>query len=191
MLNALILSCTLKRAPHLSNTEALAQTLVGEFERLGVETQLVRVVDLNVLPGVSSDEGDGDEWPRIRPLLGRADILVMASPTWVGRHSSVAQLVLERMDAMISDTQDNGLPIAYNKVAGVVVTGNEDGAHHVISEISGALIDIGYTIPGQSWTYWNKGPGRERAISTPTTYMIGRGKLGERRRRCSWRSPRL
>jgi len=36
---------------------------------------------------------------------------------------------------------------------------NEDGAHHCISEISGALIDIGYTIPGQAWTYWNKGPG--------------------------------
>ena len=41
----------------------------------------------------------------------------------------------------------------------MVVTGNEDGAHHVINEISGALVDIGYTVPGQSWTYWNKGPG--------------------------------
>jgi hypothetical protein len=29
----------------------------------------------------------------------------------------------------------------------------------VISEISGALGDIGFTIPAQSWTYWNKGPG--------------------------------
>jgi hypothetical protein len=39
------------------------------------------------------------------------------------------------------------------------VTGNEDGAHHVIAEIAGALGDIGFTIPGQAWTYWNKGPG--------------------------------
>ena len=44
-------------------------------------------------------------------------------------------------------------------MAGVVVTGNEDGAHHVISEVAGALIDIGFTIPGQAWTYWNRGPG--------------------------------
>jgi hypothetical protein len=29
----------------------------------------------------------------------------------------------------------------------------------VISEISGALGDIGFTIPGQAWTYWNRGPG--------------------------------
>ena len=49
--------------------------------------------------------------------------------------------------------------MAYNRVAGVVVTGNEDGAHHVISEMSGALPDIGFTIPGQAWTYWNRGPG--------------------------------
>jgi hypothetical protein len=39
------------------------------------------------------------------------------------------------------------------------VTGNEDGAHHVISELAGGLLDIGYTIPGQAWTYWNRGPG--------------------------------
>jgi len=47
--------------------------------------------------------------------------------------------------------------VAYNRLADVVVTGNEDGAHHVISEVAGALIDIGNTIPGQAWTFWNKG----------------------------------
>ncbi|MEZ5155593.1 MAG: hypothetical protein R2718_05735 [Solirubrobacterales bacterium] len=60
---------------------------------------------------------------------------------------------------MLAETDDDGRPVAYNRVAGVVVTGNEDGAHHVISEVAGGLIDIGYTVPGQSWTYWNKGPG--------------------------------
>ena len=60
---------------------------------------------------------------------------------------------------MLSETDDAGRPVAYNHVTGVVVTGNEDGAHHVISEVSGALGDIGFTIPGQAWTYWNKGPG--------------------------------
>jgi multimeric flavodoxin WrbA len=88
-----------------------------------------------------------------------AEIMVIASPTWLGRPSSVAQRVLERMDAMLSEQDDEGRPVAYNRVAGVVVTGNEDGAHHVISEIAGALIDIGFTVPGQAWTYWNRGPG--------------------------------
>jgi hypothetical protein len=63
------------------------------------------------------------------------------------------------MDAMLSESDDEGRPVAYNRVAGIVVTGNEDGAHHVISELAGALIDIGFTVPGQAWTYWNQGPG--------------------------------
>jgi multimeric flavodoxin WrbA len=103
--------------------------------------------------------GDGDEWPQVHDKLLASEILVIATPTWLGQPSSVAKRVLERMDAMISETDDQDLPVAYNRVAGVVVTGNEDGAHHVIAEITGALIDIGYTIPAQAWTYWNKGPG--------------------------------
>lgn len=157
-MKALILSCTLKRSPETSNTEALADVVAGALHRQGVSTELIRVVDRNVLPGVSTDMGAGDAWPAIHERLLAADILVVATPTWLGRPSSVAQRVLERLDAMITEMRD-GRPAAYGKVAGVVVTGNEDGAHHVISEICGALIDIGFTIPPQAWTYWNKGPG--------------------------------
>ena len=110
-------------------------------------------------PVLSRDMGDGDEWPAIRQRIVTSEILVLASPTWLGKPSSVAQRVLERMDAMLGETDDAGRPVAYNRVAGCVVTGNEDGAHHVITEIAGGLIDMGFTVPGQSWTYWNKGPG--------------------------------
>ena len=103
--------------------------------------------------------GDGDEWPAIREAILASEILVIATPTWLGQQSSVCKRVLERMDAMLSETDGEGRPVAYNRVAGVVVSGNEDGAHHVISEVAAALLDIGYTVPGQAWTYWNKGPG--------------------------------
>jgi multimeric flavodoxin WrbA len=156
---ALVLNCTLKPSPAESNTEALARVVIEALEKEGVTTELVRVADYDVRPGVSSDEGDGDQWPRLRAKVLQSEILVMASPTWLGQPSSVAKRVLERMDAMLSETDDQDRPVAYNRVAGVVVTGNEDGAHHVISEIAGALVDIGFTIPGQAWTYWNKGPG--------------------------------
>jgi multimeric flavodoxin WrbA len=156
---ALILNCTLKLSPARSNTEALARVVMGALEEHDVDTELVRVVDHDVKPGVSSDEGDGDEWPAIREKLLGAEILVMASPTWLGKPSSVAQRVLERMDALLSESDDEGRPVAYNRVAGVVVTGNEDGAHHVIGELNDSLIEVGFTVPGQSWTYWNRGPG--------------------------------
>ncbi|HEY3562025.1 MAG TPA: flavodoxin family protein [Kribbella sp.] len=158
-MRALVLNCTLKRSPERSNTDQLAEVVVDGLRREKVEVERVRLVDLTIHPGITSDEGSGDQWPSVHEKLLQSEILVVATPTWVGRPSSVAQRMLERMDAMLSETDDSERPVAYNRVAGVVVTGNEDGAHHVISEISGALGDIGYTIPGQAWTYWNKGPG--------------------------------
>jgi multimeric flavodoxin WrbA len=158
-MRAVVLNCTLKKSPENSNTDQLARVVIDELRSRQVDVRTFRVVDHDVPPGVVTDLGDGDEWPRIHDELLQAEILVIATPTWVGRPSSVAQRVLERMDAMISETDDEERPVAYNRVAGVVVTGNEDGAHHVISEIAGGLGDIGYTIPGQAWTYWNKGPG--------------------------------
>ncbi|MDQ2630433.1 MAG: NAD(P)H-dependent oxidoreductase [Actinomycetota bacterium] len=158
-MKAVVLNCTLKASPEASNTGALAKVVADALRAEGVEVDEVRIADHAVPPGVESDLGEGDEWPGIRARILDSQILVFASPTWLGRPSSIAQRVLERMDAMISEEDDEGRPVAYNRVAGVVVTGNEDGAHHVISEIAGALIDIGYTIPGQAWTYWNRGPG--------------------------------
>jgi multimeric flavodoxin WrbA len=158
-MRALVLNCTLKSSPAVSNTEALADVVVAALRGQQVEVEVVRVVDHHIPFGVETDLGDGDGWPRLHDLLLGCDILVIATPTWLGQPSSVAKLVLERMDAMISETKDDGTYVAYGKVGGVVVTGNEDGAHHVINEVAGALIDIGFTIPGQAWTYWNMGPG--------------------------------
>ncbi|MCA5893990.1 flavodoxin family protein [Isoptericola sp. NEAU-Y5] len=158
-MKALFVSCTLKKSPEGSNTELLAQVVAEALEERGVSVGHVRLADHDVPPGVVTDLGEGDEWPQVHARLLDAQILVVVTPTWLGRPSSVAQRMLERMDAMLSETGPDGTPVAYNRVAGVVVTGNEDGAHHVISEISGALVDIGYTVPGQAWTYWNQGPG--------------------------------
>jgi multimeric flavodoxin WrbA len=158
-MKALIINCTLKPSPETSNTEALAKVVADKLRAEDVEVREVRAVDKDLRPGVETDMGEGDEWPPIHDALLAADILVIATPTWMARPASVTQRVLERMDAMMAETDDSERPVAYGKVAGVVVTGNEDGAHHVISEVTGALIDIGFTIPGQAWTYWNRGPG--------------------------------
>jgi multimeric flavodoxin WrbA len=158
-MKALLLNCSLKASPEKSNTAALAKVVADALRDEGVVVEETRVVDHAVPPGVESDLGEGDEWPGIRSRILESEILVFVTPTWLGRPSSVAQRALERMDAMIAETDDEERPVAYNRVAGVVVTGNEDGAHHVISEVAGALGDIGFTVPGQAWTYWNRGPG--------------------------------
>ena len=184
-MRAVCLNCTLKRSPEPSNTEALADVVLSALREQGVATEIVRLVDHRIEPGVVSEAvAEGDEWPSMRSRIVSAEILVIATPTWLGQPSSVAKRALERMDAMLSETADDGeTPIAYNRVAGVVVTGNEDGAHHVISEVCGALVDIGYTIPGQSWTYWNKGPGpsdQEWLTTDERDWSISTGKTAAR-----------
>ena len=128
---------------------------------------------------VSEAVAEGDEWPAIHAQLLAADILIMATPTWVGQPSSLCQRAIERMDALLSETEDDGTPVAYNKVGGIVVVGNEDGAHHIIGVVGQCLSDIGYTLPGQGWTYWNKGPGPsedEYTTSDEQEWSITTGK---------------
>jgi multimeric flavodoxin WrbA len=156
-MRALVINCTLKKSPDSSSTEALAQILVDELEKKDVEVEVIRAVDLDILPGVSSDEGSEDDWPPIRKKVLASEIFILASPTWLGRLSSVSMGVLERINAMFSEKDDAGRPVAYNHVAGFVATGNSDGAKHVIGEMMAALNEVGFTIPGQSWTYFNNG----------------------------------
>ncbi len=158
-MRAVVLNCTLKPSPASSSTEALARVVIAELEKGGAEVDLVRLVDLNIKPGVESDMGEGDDWPSVRAKILAANILVVATPTWLGQQSSVCMRALERMDGMLGETDDSGRPVAFGKVAGVVITGNEDGAHHIVGTVCQALIDIGFTVPGHSWTYWHLGPG--------------------------------
>lgn len=98
---------------------------------------------------------DGDEWPTIRQQILAADILVLATPTWMGQHSSICQRVLERLDAELSDTDDQGRLRTFGKVAIAAVVGNEDGAHHISAILFQCLNDVGFTLPTQAVTYWN------------------------------------
>lgn len=154
-LTALMLNCTLKPSPAQSSTAVLGGQVLTELSRCNVVVDAMRVVDHAVSPGVSNDMGDGDEWPRLRAAVLAADILVFATPTWLGQHSSVAQRVLERLDAELGETDDTGRPSLFGKVAIVVVVGNEDGAHHITGILTQALSDVGFSIAAQPSVYWN------------------------------------
>ncbi len=111
--------------------------------------KVIRAVDHDIKPGVTSDEGPGDAWPALRRKILAADILLIGTPIWLGQPSSVCKRVLERMDAFLEETDDEGRMISFGRVAAVAVVGNEDGAHHVSAEIFQALNDVGFTVPGR------------------------------------------
>lgn len=154
-LSAVALVCSLKPSPARSSSELLAQQVLDRMKQDGVTGSIVRVVDHDVKPGVELDMGDGDAWPDIRQKILAADILVLATPTWMGQHSSVCMRVLERLDAELSETDDQGRVQLYPRVAMAVIVGNEDGAHRITADLFQALNDVGFSIAAQAVTYWN------------------------------------
>ena len=154
-LRALALVCTLTPSPAESSSELMAQQVLHALGEHGVTGELVRVVDHDVKPGVQLDMGAGDAWPGIRSQLMDADILVFATPTWMGQPSSIAQRVLERLDAELSQTDDEGRLQTFGKVAVAAVVGNEDGAHHISGILFQSLNDVGFTLAAGAVTYWN------------------------------------
>lgn len=154
-LKAIALNATLKASGgEPSSTDRMLALIASAMSKDGVETETVRLADFNIKPGVSSDEGDGDDWPAIRQKVLDADILILGTPIWLGQPSSVSKRALERMDAFLEETDDAGRMVSYGRVAAVAVVGNEDGAHHVCAELYQALNDVGFTIAPNAVAYW-------------------------------------
>jgi multimeric flavodoxin WrbA len=154
-LRAVALVCSLKPSPAPSSSDLIARQVLEQLAQHDVTGEVVRVVDHDVKPGVDKDMGEGDAWPAIRQKVLAADVLVLATPTWMGQASSVCMRVLERLDAELSEKDDQGRPSVFGKVAVCAVVGNEDGAHHIASQVFQALNDVGFSIPAQGSTYWN------------------------------------
>lgn len=154
-LTALALVCTLKPSPGESSSQLLATQILDQLAAHDVIGTAVRVADYDIKPGVEVDEGEGDQWPLLREQVLASDILVLVTPIWMGHLSSIAQRVLERLDAELSQTDDSGRPLVEGTVAIAGVVGNEDGAHAIIADLFQGLNDVGFSIPSQGATYWN------------------------------------
>ncbi len=156
------MNCTLKKSPETSNTQAFIANAEKLFHELDVKTESIRVVDKNVKFGNTSDEGDGDEWPLILQKVKESDIVIIATPVWRGDRSAVAKLIAERFDGIWSEAnEENGQYPTFNKVAGALVDGNEDGAKKAISSILFDLSEHGFTVPVNAFSYYvgKAGPG--------------------------------
>jgi multimeric flavodoxin WrbA len=155
-ISAIEINCSLKKSSgEPSSTDAMLDVLGKHFKDAGIQVgERLRIADFNVLPGVTSDEGEGDDWPDLRKRILAHDILVFGGPIWMGQIGSIAKRVLERMDAFLSETDDKGRMPSYSKVAVAAIVGNEDGAHWSTSQLFQSLNDVGWTIPAGAACYW-------------------------------------
>jgi multimeric flavodoxin WrbA len=164
-LRAMYINTTLKKSPETSNTRGLMEMSAEIMRRQGVTVDSIRAVDHDIATGVSPDMTEhgweSDEWPAIFERVLAADILVIGTPIWLGEKSSVCTRVIERLYGNSAQLNDEGQYAYYGRVAGCIVTGNEDGVKHCATSVLYALQHIGYTIPPQADTGWigEIGPG--------------------------------
>jgi multimeric flavodoxin WrbA len=153
-MQVLVLNASLKHGNELSNTEEVTNMVLEEMRKYGrVDAEAVRLADKRIPVGLGFRESDDDEWPEIADRLRQADIVIFATPIWWGQRSSLIQRVIERMDAFDEEAH-SGRADLLNKVAGVVITGSEDGAQAVLAGIMEVLTFMNFTLPPQCCTYW-------------------------------------
>ncbi|MFH9725096.1 flavodoxin family protein [Streptomyces sp. NPDC017254] len=153
-LRAVALVCSLSPSPKRSSSQLLAEQTMTALADHGVTGKVIRIADHDVKPGIEVDMGDDDAWPDIRDTVLGCDILILSTPIWLGHPSSLAQRVLERLNAEQGVSDDEGRMLTYGKAAAVCVVGNEDGAHHVSAELFQGLNDVGFSLAPNAVTYW-------------------------------------
>ena len=151
-LKAIFLLATLKHkraGGEFSHTETLSELVIECLRQYEVRSEIVRLVDYDIKPGLKSNMGKGDEWPGILKKVLAADIIVFATPIWWGNQSSLMQRTIERLDELHNELLETGESRLTNKVGGIVITGEEDGEQHITGNISNFLLSIGVTLPPQ------------------------------------------
>jgi multimeric flavodoxin WrbA len=183
-MSAIFINCTLKRSPEASNTQGLADHSIEIMKKVGVSVEVIRAVDYEIATGVWPDMTEHgwqrDDWPAIYQKVRTADILVLLTPIWLGEKSSVCTRVIERLYGNSHLLNEKGQWSYYGRVAGCIVTGNEDGIKHCAMNILYSLQHLGYMIPPQAdagWigeagpgpSYLDPGSGGPRTTSPPAT----------------------
>jgi multimeric flavodoxin WrbA len=154
-INVLVLNASLKHEPKASNTEEVVEMVLEEMRKLTpIEAVQIRLADKDIPVGLGFKESETDEWPAIVEEIKKAEVVIFATPIWWGTHSSLMQRAIERMDAFDEEFIHGGRSALLNKVAGIVITGSEDGAQAVAAGLMEVLTFMNFTLPPQCCTYW-------------------------------------
>lgn len=145
-MKATILLGTLKKTG-LSNTATLSEFLAERMEQQGITAEIIPLVDHQILPGTCSDMGEGDEWPPILEKVLASDVVVFATPIWWDNASSLIQRVIERLDELHDEVLAGKPSRLDGKCAAIVITGDSDGAQHIIGNLSNFFNAIGLLLP--------------------------------------------
>jgi multimeric flavodoxin WrbA len=154
-LNVLALVASLKHEPDISNTDELTREVIANMgTTCEINSEVIRLADMNLPVGLGFRESEADDWPAMVEKIKSSDVVIFATPIWWGGRSSLMQRVIERFDALDEEYHASGRSALYNKVAGIVVVGSEDGALSTMGSIMMVLTWMGFTLPPECAAYW-------------------------------------
>jgi multimeric flavodoxin WrbA len=175
-LNVLVLNASLKHEP------TLASLVLNEMQALAaITTDVIRLSDATLPVGLGFREAANDDWPDLVTRIKTADIVLFCTPIWWGGRSSLMQRLIERLDALDEEYSATGRSAIKGKVAGIVITGSEDGALSVMGSIMMVLTWMGFTLPPECAAYWVGEVGqpttqdREKRLANMATMHMAKG----------------
>lgn len=150
--------------PRYSTSDALLEIALEHAKReLGVETQYIKLRDLNFRPceGYYSKSAYACTWPCSitqmdpRDQLDRvyeafvhwADVILIATPIRWGASSSLYYKMVERMNCIQNQETIAGKHLLKNKVAAFIITGGQDNVQGVAGQLLGFFSEIGCQFP--------------------------------------------
>jgi multimeric flavodoxin WrbA len=181
-LNVLALNASLKHETDISNTGELASLVLDEIRALApINSEIVRLSDATLPVGLGFREAAADDWPNLVTKMKAADVVLFCTPIWWGGRSSLMQRIIERLDALDEEYSATGRSALKGKVAGIVITGSEDGALSVMGSIMMVLSWMGFTLPPECAAYWVGEVGqptsedREKRLRNVATMHMAKG----------------
>ena len=135
----------------------LVTTVSQALDAAGATGSSIRLADHDLSHGGdrsgARDHPHRDDWRSIRRRILEADLVVLGTPSHRGRSSSVASLLMERLEADFDRPDEQILRPLVDKVAVVCAVGEE--THLVGAELCRALNDLGFTLPPGAMTSWS------------------------------------
>ncbi|MDQ3022114.1 MAG: NAD(P)H-dependent oxidoreductase [Bacteroidota bacterium] len=180
-IKVLVLNCSLKHENEISNTGELSELALNYMKDFGkTDSEIIRISDKNIPVGLNYRESKDDGWPGIVEKIKAANIIIFSTPIWWGGRSSLMQRIIERMDALDEEYHKEGRSALYNKVAGIIITGSEDGALSALGTIMMVMTFLGFTFPPECAAYWVGEVGgevskdREKRLANEATKMMAK-----------------
>ncbi len=156
-----------------TSDDLLEHSLSSATGKLGCETQLIRIRDLQfrACEGYYSKASRACTWPcsitQMDPsdqmdqvyegIVHWADVIIVATPIRWGAASSLYYKMVERMNCVQNQETIANKHLLRNKVAGFIITGGQDNVQAVAGQLLGFFAEIGCQYPQYPYIAHSRG----------------------------------